>query len=225
MRITNQMLARTAKESGIPLQQNSLLNIMSKKDSPVNLLSSLDSTGTNNSLLQNINSKSNKKLEAAAENLSSLATKLYGQGEDSLFAKAEETGDTSELVSYIEEMADAYNETLKHLEKSDSPLNDFYSEELKSYVAEQSGALQAIGITTKKDGGLSIQKDILENAGIDSLKAVFGSSAGFIEKVGYVSGRVAENAAAMDASLLNSYDATGAESMSSFLESMYDFWG
>lgn len=226
MRITNQMLARTAQKSGIPLQQNSLLDIMNKKSSSSSeLISSLGNTKNTNSLLQKLSQKDNKQLAAAAESLGSYASNLLGEGEGSLFAKAEAFGDTSELVKQISGMADAYNKTVKYLKNSDSPLNRFYLQELKSYVTDHSEAMKKAGVTRNSDGSLSVNQDTLSAAGIDVLKEAFGSTSGFSEKVGYVSGRVAENASALDHSILSGYNSSGKEALNSFTKNMYNFWG
>ena len=226
MRITNQMLARTAQKSGIPLQQTSLLDIMNKKSaSASDWASSLGNTKNTNSLLQNLSDKENKKLGEAAKNLSGYAAGLLGDGEDSLFAEAEKTGDTKELVDHISGMVDSYNKTIKQLKGSDSALNGFYLQELKNYAAENEDALKAAGITRNKDGSLSVDKDTLSAAGPDVLKAAFGGASGFTEKVGYVSGRVAENASAYSNSILSGYNSAGKEALSSYAKNMYNFWG
>ena len=147
MRITNQMMARTAAKTGIPLQQNTLLDIMNKQSNSVGNM--ISPTGNTNSFLQKLNSKSSAQLKEAAENLSDYAEKLYDDGKDSLFAKAEASGDTSELVAHITSMAEAYNKTLKYLGSSDSALNKFYGQELKNYTSDHSSALQAVGVVRK----------------------------------------------------------------------------
>lgn len=223
MRITNQMMARTAAKTGIPLQQNTLLDIMNKQSNSVG--NTITPTGNTNSFLQKLNSKSSAQLKGAAENLSDYAEKLYDDGKDSLFAKAEASGDTSELVAHITSMAEAYNKTLKYLGSSDSALNKFYGQELKNYASDHSSALQAVGVTRNKDGSLSIQKDVLSAADLDSLKAAFGSTSGFTDKVGYVAGRTAENASAASASILSGYDKNGTDYWNSFAKNMYNFWG
>ena len=189
------------------------------------LFRSLGKTGQANSALQGISRKNSRQLEMSAASLESIAEKLAADGENSLFAKAKKTGDTSEIVANAESLADAYNKTLSVLKKSDSSLDRFYRQELQNYVTEQSGVLKAVGITKNRDGSLSVQKDTLKNADLDSLEKAFGSASGFSEKVGYVSGRVAENAAAWDTGILNGYGSTGKEYYNSFVESMYDFWG
>lgn len=227
MRITNQMIARAAIKSGLPIYQNTLLDYINSSSAPAanSLLSSLNSSGRANSALQSLSRKNSRQLEESAGSLSSIAAKLDKEGENSLFAKARETGDTSEIVEHVERMAASYNKTISCLKKSDSSLNQFYLQELQSYVNGQSGALKAVGITKNKDGSLSVQRDTLKKAGPDSLEAAFGSTSGFTEKVGYVSGRVAENAAALDTEYLSGYSNTGKEYYNAFAGSMYDFWG
>lgn len=226
MRITNQMLARTSAKTGIPLQKNTLLDIMNKSSSvSSNPLSSVGSKNNISSVLQKQNKRSNEQLKSSAERLSDYASKLNDESANSLFAKAQASGDTSELVANITGMTDAYNKTLKNMNGSDSALNKFYAQELKSYVSDHAAALRAVGITTNKDGSLNVQKDALMAADLDSLKAAFGSTSAFSEKVGYVSGRIAENAAVSSASILGGYDSNGLDYWNSFSKSMYDFWG
>lgn len=226
MRITNQMLARTAEKTGIPLQQNSLLDIMNKKSSSSgSLFPSVGETNHTNPYLQKQNAKNNKQLKDAAESLSEYASKLNEEGDDSLFAKAEASGNTSDLTAMITSLVDAYNKTAKGLKGSGSALDQFYAQELKSYVSDHSAALKAVGVNRNNDGSLTIQKDVLNKADVESLKKAFGSASGFSEKVGYVSGRVAENAAASSASILSGYDKNGTDFWSSFTKNMYDFWG
>ncbi len=227
MRITNQMIARAAIKSGLPVHQNTLLNYMGYDNTQTanSLLSSLGNTKKANSALQGISRKNNRQLEASAQSLKDIAEKLSAEGEKSLFEKAKKTGDTSEIVASAEKMAESYNKTLKYLKGSDSSLNKFYLQELQSYTGQQSGVLKAVGITKNSDGSLSIQKETLTNADVDSLMAAFGSASGFSEKIGYVSGRVAENAAAWDTSYLSGYSNTGKEYYNAFAKGMYDFWG
>ncbi len=226
MRITNQMIARTAAKSGISLQQNTLLNILNKSQSPSQtLFPSVSNKKGTKDFWQNMNNTDSKQLAAAAGSLSAYASKLQASGENSLFEKAEKTGDSSELTEQIIGMADAYNKTLKHLKGSKSTLDMFYRQELKGYAADHADALRKVGVSVNADGSIKIQQDVLASASIESLKAAFGSASGFMEKVGYVSGRVAENAAASSASILNGYDRTGKEYMDAFRKGMYDFWG
>lgn len=229
MRITNQMLARTAERTGIPLQQNSLLDIMNKKSpsvgNPFSSVGGSSQTTQTNPYLQNQYAKNNKKLQDAAKSLSEYASKLNEEGENSLFGKAEASGDTSDLTAVITGMVDAYNKTAKGLKGSGSTLDMFYAQELKNYISDNSAALKAVGVIRNNDGSLTIQKDVLDKADVESLKKAFGSASGFSEKVGYVSGRVAENAAASSGNIFSGYDKNGTDFFQAFTKNMYDFWG
>lgn len=92
MRITNQMLAKTAAKSGIPLQQNSLLNIMTKQyQSEENgLLSKIGKKKDDDltfAALQQLKNRKNEKLQKHADSLNEFASKLNAAGEDSLLEK------------------------------------------------------------------------------------------------------------------------------------------
>ncbi len=65
MRITNQMMQNTAKRTGIPLQQNTLLDIMNKSSSSTGgMLPSVGTTkSSTNAFLEKINSESRKELK------------------------------------------------------------------------------------------------------------------------------------------------------------------
>lgn len=226
MRITNQMLARTAAKSGIPLQQNTLLDIMNKKKSSSDdWFSSIGNTEKTNPLLQAQTTKNSKQLESAAESLSEYAAKLYEEGEGSLFGEAEATGDTSKLIETITNMADSYNKTVKYLKQSDSMLNKFYLQELQGYVSENKKAMEKAGVTLNKDGSLHVAADALKAADLDTLRAAFGSGSDFAEKTSYVGGRVAENAQAAQESLTGTYGSNGKEYLNAIAQNKYNFWG
>lgn len=225
MRVTDQMLARTSQKTGIPLQKNTLLDIMNKSSSSSDsLFSPVKGKNSTDSYLQKLNSKNSKEMKEAAEEMSEYASKLHEEGADSLFAKAAASGSTSEVVSNIMGLADAYNKTLQYLKGSESALHKFYMQELKGYTSDHADALKKAGVTENRDGSLAVQKDILESADLDTLEEIFGSASVFSEKVGYIGGRVAENAAS-SAGILGGYDSEGIDYWNSFTKSMYDFWG
>lgn len=227
MRVTNQMLARTALKSGIPLQQNSLLNILNNQDQSKDnsLLSRIGSSKEGLSALQKINRKENEKLEKHGSSLSEFASKLNASGEDSLFAKAQESQSTEDIVANVKGMVDSYNCTLDELEKSDGELNRFYMEELRSYVADHSEALKAAGVTADAGGRLTIDEEKLKKADLQTLEKAFGSSSGFTDKLGFIGGRVAENAKASDYAFLNQYNQSGLSNWESYVPNQYNFWG
>ena len=85
MRITTQMLNETARKTGLPVNNSSLLNYVNKKDNN-SLLGSLQNSMTQKSDIAK--KKSYEKLEDAADSLEEAAKALTNEKGDSLFAKA-----------------------------------------------------------------------------------------------------------------------------------------
>ncbi len=230
MRITNQMLAKTAAKSGIPLQQNSLLNIMTKQyQSEENgLLSKIGKKKDDDltfAALQQLKNRKNEKLQKHADSLNEFATKLNAAGEDSLFGKAEKSESTEDIVTNVQGMVDAYNNTLDQLKNTEGELNKFYMDELKTYVSDHREALSAAGVTAGADGKLVIDEEKLKNADLETLKKAFGSTSGFTDKVGFIAGRVSENATASEYAFLNQYNEKGIANLESYVANHYNFWG
>ena len=90
MRITNQMLAKSAAKSGISLQGTSLLNILNHKSSS-GLLGSIGNN-TNTSASKILKKSNYSKLEDLSENLNKYASKLTDSAKDSIYDKAKEMG-------------------------------------------------------------------------------------------------------------------------------------
>lgn len=221
MRITTQMLANSAAKNGMPLHRTSLLDIINNKSSS-NLLSGIGSK-TNASNIINKNNYS--KLEDAAEGLNKYADKLAATDKDSIFAKAQESGSTKEILSDVNHMIEEYNATLKQLQTTGGTMNRFYEQQLKEIPAGCKETLKNIGITQAKDGSLSVDEKVLESADVDTLKKALGSEAGFASKVSFVSNRIKENAAVNIASASNQYTAKGSAYMNSFEANKHNFFG
>ncbi|MCM1257317.1 MAG: hypothetical protein NC307_05650 [Roseburia sp.] len=230
MRITNQMLAKTALKSGIPLQQNSLLNIMTKEyQSEENgLLSKIGKTKDDDltsAALKKLKSQKTEKLQINASSLSEFASKLNASGEKSLYADAVKNESTENIITNVQGLVDSYNNTLDQLKKNDGELNKFYMEEMQSYVSEHKDALASVGVTAGADGKLVIDEEKLKSADVETLEKVFGSTSGFTDKLGYVGGRVAEKATASDYAFLNQYNKNGLSNLESYVANHYNFWG
>lgn len=213
MRITTQMLAETARKSGIPINQTTLLDVMNHEDSSGDLLSGANKNSNNlygaSATANRLQKDSYQKLEKSADSLKDCASKLSDAGMSSLFQKAEENQDTKELTAEIEKMVDYYNQTLEQLKKAGGAMNEFYREELKNLAGGNAEALEAAGITQEKDGSLKVDLKVLEKADLDCLKKAVGNASDFIKKVEYVSGRVSANASANADSLSSQYNADG----------------
>ena len=150
---------------------------------------------------------------------------LNAAGEDSLFGKAEKSESTEEIVTNVQGMVDAYNNTLDQLKNTEGELNKFYMDELKTYVSDHREALSAAGVTAGKDGKLVIDEEKLKNADLETLKKAFGSTSGFTDKVGFIAGRVSENASASEYAFLNQYNEKGIANLESYVANHYNFWG
>lgn len=133
--------------------------------------------------------KSASSLKASAEILSET-------GEDSVFARAEESGDYSDLISLIERFTGDYNSLLESLSDLDTDKSANYSKELKSIVSGQSEALQKVGITVDSNGKLVVDEDALKNADMKALKDLFQGENSIAGKVADKSVYIGANAAA-----------------------------
>lgn len=221
MRITTQMLNETARKTGIPINNTSLLNHIYNNGSGSNLLSSLNKSGSS---AADTKQKSNyEKLEKKADQLQKSARSLAAKGEDSLYAKAKESGSTEEICKEVEALVESYNSTMEILRSSDGALNEYYRQMLQEAVEGNSKSLADVGITISKNGKMTVDADKLKAADVDTLEKVLGSSGDFSAKVSFLAGRISDNAQAGSRSLSSQYGATG--NLYSSSDSKYSFWG
>lgn len=218
MRITTQMLNESARNAGLPINNHSLLNYVNG-NSGSSLLSALNKSSTTDTATKT----KYEKLEKAADQLSKAASVFMATGEDSLFSKARESGDSRDIYNAVEDLVGKYNSTISALKNTPGTLNDYYSQMLKSVASDNKKALESIGITIAKDGSLSVDKDKLKESDTDTLEKVLGNTRGFTQKAAYVSGRVSDNAQTNQSSLSNQYSSTG--SLYSALASKYNLYG
>ena len=218
MRITTQMLNESARKAGLPINGTSLLNYINGNSNNT-LLNALDKSSATDAAAKT----KYKKLEKAADQLSEAASVFMATGEDSLFSKARESGDSQDIYSAVEDFVGKYNSTLSALKNTSSTLNDYYSQMLKSAASDNKEALESIGITIAKDDSLSVDKDKLKEADIDTLEKVLGNTKGFTQKAAYVADRVSDNAHTNQSSLSSQYSSTG--SLYSALASKYNLYG
>lgn len=224
MRITTQMLNESARRAGLPIHNNSLLNILNNDSSQSDLLSAL-SRKTNKA--SDILAKNNfEKLEKAAGQLQKKSEVFMAEGEDSLFEKIKKSGneaDKQTLYTDIEELVDLYNDTSKQLKSSSDGLNGYYYQMLKETAVENKEALGNIGITILKDGTLSLDKEKMKEADIDSIEKVLGAEGTFSAKTAFLADRIADNAQANAESITNQYNSDG--NIYSSILNKYDFRG
>lgn len=218
MRITTQMLNRSARKAGLPIHSASLLNYVKGKSGNTTLGVPNKSSKTNAATRIKY-----EKLEKTADQLSEAASVLMERGKDSLFSKARESGDNKDIYNAVEDFVGTYNSTLSALKNTSGTLNDYYSQMLNSAAFDNKKALEDIGISVAKDGRLSIDKDKLKGADIDTLEKVLGNTTGFTKKASYAADRISDNARTNQRSLSSQYSSTG--SLYSSLAGKFDLFG
>ena len=218
MRITTQMLNRSARKAGLPIHSASLLNYVKGNSGNTTLGALTKSSKTNTATRIKY-----EKLEKTADQLSEAASVFMESGKDSLFSKARESGDSRDICNAVEDFVGKYNNTLSALKNTSGTLNDYYSQMLNSAAFDNKEALESIGISVAKDGKLSVDKDKLKGADIDTLEKVLGNTTGFTKKAAYAAGRVSDNARTNQRSLSSQYSSTG--SLYSSLANRYDLFG
>lgn len=222
MRITTQMINNTAKKTGIPVMQTSLLDYINKKEDTADTLLDAVQSGQSQAV-STANRTKYEKLEKAAEELTAQAEKLADNSTEGIWQKAKASGDTSDICGVAEKLADKYNSLLSALEKSTDALDVFYRKSLKELAEQNSGELSAIGISVEDDGSLSVDSQKLLAASYEDLEKVFGADSEFTQHLSYVSGRIGNNATANLESMTSSYLANG--TLTGSYTSKYDFLG
>ena len=220
MRITTQMLNETARKAGIPVNNSSLLNYVNNKNNN-SLLSSLQNNTTQKA---NAAKKSSyEKLDDAAKSLEAAAKALASDKEDNLFAKAKESGDTSEVIKAVKALVEKYNEATKQLDKNPSNINMYYSQMLKSLASKNGEELSKFGISVQKDGSIAIDEEKLKEAKLEELETMFGQKSEFVEKLQFLSSHISDNVTAELESMGMQYG-QDANSFSSYINNKYNLW-
>lgn len=223
MRITTHMLNETARKTGIPINQNTLLDYINDDGNGSSGSDTLLDALNKNQKVSSATTESYKKLSKTADSLQELAEKLSAKGDDSFFEKIKESGKTDELYSMVESYVSKYNSTLSELKKTPGVLNQYYGQMLQESAEDSSSALEKIGITIGKDGALSIDQKKLKESSIEDIEQAFGASGEFTSKAGFLAGKISDNALAGMQSASIQYNGSG--SLYSQFASQFDFWG
>lgn len=208
MRITSTMTSGASLEAGMSLTGNSLVNHLNGDDSN----SLVNSLGQNHHSTATALSKGKyEKMKEAAERLEQYADALNATGKESIYEKARESGDASEVYGEVEKMVSAYNSLLDKLRTDMTTLGRFYQQSLKEAVEENKEGLKNIGITLDKNGRMNIDKDRLKEASVDTIENIFGSegTGTLSAKLYMIAEKVADNAQANLKSVSSQYNAAG----------------
>ncbi len=140
-----------------------------------------------------------------AGEVQSIASKLTDTGEDSLFAKAEESGDTTAVTKQIKDFVNKYNGMVRNLKTSGGRVDNSYLNQLNANAKMYRSALQTTGITQNADGTLSVNDKTLAGASAAQLKKAWGPGS-FAEKTSSAAKNVQSNAVTGMSNLIaNSY--------------------
>ena len=215
MRITTQMLHGSMKKAGLPIDSMSLLSCMNRNSTQKNgLLSALEK----NNAASQTQKKSFEKLKGTADELQQAADALHSK---ELFDQAREEKDNKSVAEYARSLVEHYNDTMKSLKNTSSPLHQYYRQMLSEAVKENKESLESVGITQEKDGALKLDQNKMEAAGTDALEQALGGV--FSEKLSFLADRIADNAKANADSASNQYNAFGNHYFAQ--ANTYDFWG
>ena len=122
------------------------------------------------------------------------ADKLTDKGDKSLFAKARESGDTSELVANIKGFINNYNGMLENLRASGSRADVNYLTQFNSISKLNSSALASCGVTRNSDGTLTVDDKKLAETDLDTLEKVWNGNNSFTGRAGLWADSVESNA-------------------------------
>lgn len=220
MRVTTQMLNETARKTGMPVNNSSLLNYVNKKDNN-SLLNSLQNNTTQKA--NAAQKKSYEKLGDAADSLEEASKTLTDEKEDNLFAKAKESGSTEDVIKAIKALIEQYNETTKQLDSNTSSINMYYSQMLKSLASKNGEELSKLGVSVGKDGSISVDEDKLKEAKLEDLETMFGAKSEFVQKLQFLASHVSDSVTAELESMGTQYG-QDANSFSSYISNKYDLW-
>ncbi len=176
------------------------------------MMDRLNTGGTNQYLNTNTVNKAGstqanyQNMKNNAGELQAIASKLTATGEDSLFAKAKESGSNVDVTKQVKEFVDKYNGMVKSLRISDGRVDNSYLNQLNASASMYRSALQATGVSKNADGTLSINDKALREADIEQLEKAWGEDPSFASKVSEAAKNVEANAVSgMNSMIENAY--------------------
>ncbi|MCM1040559.1 MAG: hypothetical protein NC434_14675 [Ruminococcus sp.] len=169
-------------------------------------------TGTNRFLNTQAANKTNstqsnyQNMKNNAGELQAIAAKLTDTGEDSLFAKAQESGDMTAVTKQVREFVDKYNGMVRNLRTSGGRVDNSYLNQLSSYTIMYRSALSACGVTKNNDGTLSVNEKTLAGASMEQLKKAWGTETSFAARTASAAANVQQNAVnGLNSAIANTY--------------------
>jgi len=190
---------------------SALLGIGNKnKSSRGHRMSSLQATGADRFLNTTRTNRTGasqtiyQNMKKNAGEVQYIASELTKTGDDSVFAKARESGSTTGIVNQVKEFVNKYNGMVRSLRSSGSRVDNSYLNQLNSNAMMCRSSLQATGVTRNSDGTLSVNDRTLKAASVDQLEKAWGSSTSFAARTSAAASNVQANAVSGMNDLVNS---------------------
>ena len=161
-----------------------------------NIFSDSSASGTNSGNIAALKAELNTYSKIAmdsADNLKLNGNKLLATGEESIFGNAESSGSTTVIVNKGIEFINDFNKVMSSIRKLGGEKNSEYIKTLTSYANSNSELLSKIGVTVLTDGSLTMNSNILREASLEDLKAVFNGKDSFAGKVSAISEEIHDN--------------------------------
>lgn len=166
-----------------------------------------------------------KKTATNSSSVLKYLEELTENKEDSLFAKAEESENTDEVITKIGSMAVSYNKMLESLKEEGGKTNQTYLKSLYTALSENSESLEKIGLSVKTDGSIETDFEKLCDADLADLKTAFGSGSNLAKALQSTVVEVKESAtksSRLAAIYSTAYCNSGSYSQYHYIENMYD---
>lgn len=208
MRITAQMMAAVEQKAGITSSRKSILDYMNENSS--SLLDALKSDKETKTDSTNV--KKYEQQKEAADRLMDELDKLTSGADDSIFARAAESGSTEELCSETKALVEACNSLLTASKSGAGALEKLYVAALKEAAADNEEELSKLGISINSDGSLSVSEDKLSKVSYDTFKSIIGGDSDFMVQLALITTKIGSNARANLESYSSSYNAVGSSS-------------
>lgn len=208
MRITAQMMAAVEQKAGITSSRKSILDYMNENSS--SLLDALKPDKETKTDSTNV--KKYEQQKEAADRLMDELDKLTSGADDSIFARAAESGSTEELCSETKALVGACNSLLTASKSGAGALEKLYVAALKEAAADNEEELSKLGISINSDGSLSVSEDKLSKVSYDTFKSIIGGDSDFMVQLALITTKIGSNARANLESYSSSYNAVGSSS-------------
>lgn len=219
---------------------NTLLNYMNSaggtdRNSRMNAIFRADIAARREAIASLLNEKFNvttandtaayKMVAASGKELQDSLKALTSEAEDSIYAKAAESGDNTELCASVKEFAACYNSMVNGINKLGGTIDTVYGTKLESCAEKNKEALAAIGISIEKDGTIALDQDKLSGASAEDIRNAFGTGEGFGNQISSVMKdiiEVVDNAVSIKEALSSRYGSNGSYFANTALSSFFN---